>query len=182
MGTTVHYLRKTGTNCVFVRTATLALRPDMVAISEEEVQACVKRQTEDARKRSVTGQVEKKEEKPTEEALTASYVDSLDEAALRALAEKMKIAVRGNWGVKALRNYIKEAIDEAKKDGLQTPDIETNPKAKSLMERISKVDAADESELKKMVEELKIMVPEEATADDLKVLIKSQLMEDEPVA
>lgn len=179
---TVHYLKKAGTNMVFIRTPELAKRADMVAISAEERDECVKRQAEDGRKRSAPAVVEKKSEPQKEEELTDAYIESLDEAAARAIAEKMKIAVKGNWGVKAIRNNIKEAVAEARKAGVKTPEISQDPKAKALMERIARVDAADETEIKKMVEDLKISVPEEAEIDDLRVLVKSQIMEDESAA
>ena len=179
---TVHYLKKVGTNVVFIRTPELAKRADMVAISEEERDECIKRQAEDGRKRSAPAPVEQKPEPQKEDEMTDAYIDSLNEAAARALAEKMKIAVKGNWGVKAIRNNIKGAVAEARKAGVRTPEITQDPKAKALMERIAKVDAADETGIKQMVEDLKISVPAEATIDDLRVLVKTQIMEDESAA
>jgi hypothetical protein len=139
-----YWLRKKGTLSVFQRTALLAKRDDMEAITEEQALDLIKQQeaanVRMAAKRrealnmdappNATADVETPEAKeqallveegavpPPRDPNAEVPLEEMDITELREIAAGLKIAVGDNWGTKAIITHIKKArAEDAKEAG-----------------------------------------------------------------
>lgn len=103
------WLRKSGTDRVFVRTSILAGRPDMMAITEEDAAALM------AKVASGTAKLEKDKPANSDNA-SVDPVDAMDEEALRAKAAELKIIIKDNTPLGVIRKKIKKVASQDAKD------------------------------------------------------------------
>jgi hypothetical protein len=122
-----YYLRKKGTNLIFIRTKALAERDDMQPVTEEVAKKCLASQPDDAFKRieananhksaaeSKEAEAELKKavsaESDEEVAGTADWLATLSIEALREKADLLKVPYEPGTKEATLRKRIKEAIE-----------------------------------------------------------------------
>jgi len=100
-----NWLRKSGTNEVFVRTAILAGKPDMFPIDEEDAMIL---------RAKTKGKPEKRfgsELPATAPALTRT-IDAMSEDELRAKAAELKVSVKDSATADQIRKKLKKVIEK----------------------------------------------------------------------
>lgn len=127
------WLRKSGTDRVFPRTAILAERPDMFPVSHEDAMAIIERSNKQGAAKKEAGI---STATPPAEAPKVDPLDTMDETALRSEAARMKVHVSDKMDEKKIRAKLKkiraedaEAAVDAPAPGAPQVPIEEPPEA-----------------------------------------------------
>jgi len=167
-----NFLRKVDTDLTFPWNPKLAKRADMIPVSAKKAAELRDKKHAADKKRVADATLMFTYEDDVEEVLTlGEQVDAMDEAALRAKAAEMKISVGPNWGEKALKKHVLEAMTLAAED--EDDDASFVPAGPTPQERVL---ALDEDGLAGMAEELKVSIEDMSVDEQRQTVLNALIM------
>ena len=118
----MQWLRKMGTNQTFQRTAALAERDDMIAISDEDRELIEKQRVSEVKKHFQHIKEMQDNPQPVLSEKEEADINTMEEVELKAKAAELKIAIKDGMDVDKLRKLVKKTMaDDAVDPTSQKP-------------------------------------------------------------